>query len=261
MNQVDRADAGCARRDRRVGIGRRVPEQDRCADDRRGHDHGRERQHRAHRLAGEQRSTADAHREQRPQRALIALAGEARERQRDDEQRQQHERGRCRRQLSEPPRRRRVFDRPVPRQLLLVRFEKHEHADERIEAGIDRGERLHRLEHERAVMRGGVRVHVALVEPHVPLGLLRVGVLPRDLRLVVNAAGDGGDEEDEQQAGRPAEPAITPDLGGVLDRDGQGRAFATLGEAGCPGITASRWSSARSTELPWPSAARRRRRR
>ena len=146
-----------------------------------GHDHGRERQHRANRLAGEQRSAADAHRQQRPQRALIALAGEARERQRHDEQRQQHQRRGRRRQLPEAARRRRVFDRPMPRQLLLVRFEKHEHADERIETGIDRRQRLHRLEHERAVMRGRVRIHVALVEPHVPLGLLRVGVLPRDL--------------------------------------------------------------------------------
>ena len=69
----------------------------------------------------------------------------------------------------------------MTRELLLVRFEEHEHADERIEAGIDRRQRLHRLEDERAVVRGGVRIHVALVEPHVPLGALRVGVLPRDL--------------------------------------------------------------------------------
>ncbi len=170
--------------------------------DRRGHDHRRERQHRADRLARQQRSTADAHRQQRPQRALIALAGEARERQRHDQQRQQHQRGGRGRQLPEPTRRRRVFDRPMPRELLLVRFEKDEDADERIEAGIDRRERLHRLEHERAVVRGRVRIHVALVEPHVALGLLRVGVLPRDLGLIVNAAGDGGDEEDEA-AGRP----------------------------------------------------------
>ena len=69
----------------------------------------------------------------------------------------------------------------MPCQLLLVRFEKHEHADERIEAWIDRRERLHRLEDEGAVMRGRMRIHVALVEPHVPLRPLRVGVLPRDL--------------------------------------------------------------------------------
>jgi len=109
----------------------------------------------------------------------------------------------------------------MPCQLLLVRFEKHEHADERIETGIDRRQRLHGLEDEGPVMRGRMRIHIALVEPHVPLRLLRVSVLPRDLRLVVNAAGDGSDEEKKEEAGRPAEPAITPDFGGVLDRDGQ----------------------------------------
>ena len=146
-----------------------------------GHDHRRERQHRADRLAGQQRSTADAHRQQGPQRALIALAGEARKRQRHDQQRQQHQRGGCGRELAEPARRRRILDRPVARELLLVRFKEDEHADEGIEPGIDRRQRLHRLEHERAVVRGRVRIHVALVEPHVPLRLLRIGVLPRDL--------------------------------------------------------------------------------
>ena len=86
----------------------------------------------------------------------------------------------------------------MPRQLLLVRFEKHEHAEKRIETGIDRRQRLHRLEHERAVMRGGMRVHVALVEPGVAFGELRVGVLPRDLGLVLSAAGDGGDEKKKE---------------------------------------------------------------
>jgi len=115
----------------------------------------------------------------------------------------------------------------MARELLLVSFEKNEDADVGIEARIDRRERLHGLEHERAVMRGGMRVHVALVEPHVPLRSLRVGMLPGDLGLIVNAARNGGDEQKQKQASRPAEPAITPDLGGVLDRNGQSRpAFA-----------------------------------
>ena len=111
----------------------------------------------------------------------------------------------------------------MPRELLLMRLEKHEHAEERIESWIDRRQRLHRLEHERAVMRGGVRVHVALVEPGVALGSLRVGVLTRDLVLVLDAAGDGGKEQNEQEAGRPAKAAVAPRLGGVFDRDGQSR--------------------------------------
>jgi hypothetical protein len=72
-------------------------------------------------------------------------------------------------------------------------------------------------------MRGGMRVHVALVEPHVPFRLLRVGVLPRDVILIVSAAGDGGDEQKEEERGRPAKAAVAPRLGGILDRDGQGR--------------------------------------
>src|SRR5688572_17470918 len=72
-------------------------------------------------------------------------------------------------------------------------------------------------------MRGGVRVHVALVEPRVALGLLRVGVLARDLRLMLDAAGDGGNEQEEEDSGRPAEAAVALRFGGVLDRDGQSR--------------------------------------
>ena len=229
VRKIHGTDAGGARCDRRARILRRIPDQDGSPGDRRGPDHRRERQQGAQCLAGQERPAADAHRQERPQRALITLAGKARERERNHQQRQQDERGGRRRQLSETPRRRGVLDRPMPCQLLLVGFEKHEHAYKRIEARVDRRERLDRLEHESAVMRGGVRVHVALVEPHVPLRLLRIGVLPRDLRLIVNAAGDGGDKKNEKQTGRPAEPAVTPDFGGVLGRKGQRHpAFASL---------------------------------
>src|SRR5688500_15209816 len=115
-------------------------------------------------------------------------------------------------------------------------------------------------------MRGGVRVHVALVEPRGALGLLRIGMLARDLILVLDAAGDGGREEHEEKDGRPAEAAIAPGFGGVFDRDGQsGRAdhycfvvvpaeywtsFAFSGSTPSPMLTTTRRPALRSLAAP-----------
>src|SRR5687767_12700551 len=159
----------------------------------------------------------------------------------------------------------------MPRQLLLMCLEKDEYTEERIESWMDRRQRLHRLEHERAVMRGGMRVHVSLAEPGVALGLLRVSVLTRDLVLVLDAAGDGGDEQNEQESGRPAKAAVAPRLGGVFDRDGQSRrpgdgrgdhclvvvveaeywtSFAFSGSTPSPMLTTTRMPALRSPAAP-----------
>src|SRR5688500_965376 len=150
-------------------------------------------------------------------------------------------------------------------QLLLVSFEEHEHAEERIEPGIDRRQRLHGLEYKRAVVRGRMRVHVALVEPGLAFRNLGVGVLPRDLCLMLRPAGDGGKDEDEQQSGRPAESAVAPRLGGVLDRNGQGArkdhclvvvpaeyctSFAFSGSTPSPMFTTTRMPALRSACAP-----------
>src|SRR5687768_8793050 len=131
----------------------------------------------------------------------------------------------------------------MPRQLLLMCLEKDEYTEERIESWIDRRQRLHRLEHERAVMRGGMRVHVSLAEPGVALGLLRVSVLTRDLVLVLDAAGDGGYEQNEQESGRPAKAAVAPRLGGVFDRDGQSRRSASADHCFVVVVEAEYWTS------------------
>ena len=173
-------------------------------------------------LAGYQGSRAHSEAQYLPQGAALPLSRQGPEGEENDEQGQQELQARGRSQITETTHGGGVLRGEEGGLVLAVSLEIDGAADERLQSTVENGQGRHGFEYIDPVVRRGVRVLSALVEPVVPLHLR--GLFAFFALVVYLLAGkqkrDTQEGEDDDR--RPAETAVSPGVLKFLACDGEG---------------------------------------
>ena len=109
-----------------------------------------------------------------------------------------------------------VGGRSADGEVLLVRLHEQGRAGVVVDAVVEEGQRPRRLEGVVAVVRSGVRVLVALVQPLGVAAVLRQALHVHVGAVLLVARGHGGQQQQRHDAGGPFEPSVAHDFGEFL---------------------------------------------